>query len=88
MTQQEIKDEIARLQADNAAIGLKVSAVGVVGSIAGVYIAGKQGKRFWGKAGYFIAGGLIARTPMVLLYAGKLADNLARIQQLENQLTI
>jgi len=86
MEQQQIKDEIAKLQAENASIGFKVGAVGLVGSIAGIYLANKQGKRFLGKVGYFIAGGMVARLPLVFIYADKLSGNLARLEQLQKQL--
>lgn len=88
MGEQEIQNEITRLEAENAAIALKVGAVGIAGSIAGVYLANKLGKKFLGKAGYFIAGGMIARLPLVFIYGDKLSNNLARIQQLQGQLTI
>lgn len=51
MTAQE---EILQLEADNAAMLVKTNAVGIVGSIAGLYLANRQQKGTWGKIGYFI----------------------------------
>lgn len=82
MTPQE---EILKLEAENAAMLVKTNAVGIVGSIAGLYLANRQQKNTWGKIGYFFGGGYVARLSMALLYTTKLANNLARIQQLKIQ---
>jgi len=77
--------EIAELEAENTSIAVKVNAVGFAGSLIGVFLAQKHGKNFWGKAGYFLAGGALARVPMALIYTSKLAANLTRIDQLKKE---
>lgn len=86
MTIQEIEDEKAALQAENAAMLVKSTAVGAVGSIVGFYIGNKQKASFWNKLGYVLAGGYIARLPMALYYTDKLAKNITRIDQLQRML--
>ena len=87
-SKQSIQNEITRLTAENAAIAVKVAAVSAVGSLAGLYYASKQNKSGWGKVGYFFAGGAIARLPLLFYYTSTLAQNLARIEQLQRQLDV
>jgi len=86
MTQTEIQERIIQLEAEQQAMLFKTMAVGAVGNIIGLIYANKIGSKFWGKVGYFIAGGIITRLPMNLIYAKKMAQNDADLQNLRNQL--
>jgi len=86
MSRQEIETEIGKLNAENAAVLLKSTAVGTVGALVGLYLAYQQKKSNWGKFGYFVAGGAIARLPLTFLYADKVSQNLVKIDQLQKQL--
>ena len=86
MEDQEIQEQINILEGENAAMLVKVYAVGTVGAVAGLILANKQGRGIWGKIGYFIAGGMVARVPMVLIFSKKLAENNAKIENLKLQL--
>nr|WP_322624497.1 hypothetical protein [uncultured Flavobacterium sp.] len=86
MNRQEIEERIKKLQADNLAMMVKIYGVGFAGSVVGLIYANKTGSKFWGKVGYFIAGGVLARLPLNLMYTKQLVANDAEIESLQAQL--
>jgi hypothetical protein len=77
------QNRINELEAENAAITLKSQAIGTLGGVGGVIYANKQNKTFWGKVGYFMIGSIITGTIPQLMYASKVAANIAEINNLK-----
>lgn len=86
MEQPDILKRITQLKYDIAAIQLQGYAVSSAGGVAGVMLANKRGKSFWGKAGYFIAGCFIANLPVTLINSARLKNKLAELETLQAQL--
>lgn len=83
-----IENEIATLDAKNRAIAMKMGAFSAAGSTVGVLIDRNKKLGFWGKIGFFVAGGTLARLPMAFLYSEELTQNTTRIEQLQQQLEV
>jgi hypothetical protein len=89
MTSQEVLNKIIDLKKKNRNVNLIQGGLAVGGSILGLVYAFKKNKKFWGKVGYWILGGIVVGVPTSigarLINSDRNAELLKIQNYLENQ---
>lgn len=85
MTPQEIENRVIDLKTKNANMNYVWATLAFAGGVAGVVIASRKGKRFWGKVGGYIIGSLAVSIPIAVIVQPKVNKNKAEIIKLEKE---
>ncbi len=86
MTKEELQKQYKKILAERTALRLKVGAISLGGSLAGICYAHKQKESLIAKFAWFFVGATIVSIPTTLLYADKASDIEARLNEIKDEL--
>jgi hypothetical protein len=82
-----IPERITQIDYELKSIEMIRASVALAGGIGAVFFLAKE-KKFLGKVGYFLLGGIVANIPTNLIYSSKVTKLLAEKENLKRQLEI
>lgn len=86
LTTDELQLEFNKVKQEKLSLSLKISAISLGGSVAGVLYANNKKESLIGKIGWFILGGIIVSVPSTLIFANKAVEIDNRYKQLQDYL--